>query len=139
MNAKEYLSQAIWLDQTINNKLEQLDSLKSLSMKVTASLSQEKVSGGNIAKSSMENAVVKILDLENEINADIDRLVDLKREILEAIHQVSNMNYQLLLEMRYVSGKSWDEVAMAMGYDPRTVFRMHGKALKKVEENEKCQ
>jgi hypothetical protein len=29
---------------------------------------------------------------------------------------------QLLLEMRYVGGKTWEEVACAIGYNDRTVF-----------------
>lgn len=133
MIAKEYLSQAICLDKMIDNKLEQLDSLKSLSMKVTSTLTHDKVSGGNHVKSSMENAIVKVMDLEDEINDTIDMLVDLKREIIETIHQVNDLNYQLLLEMRYISGKSWEDVALALNYNSRSVFKVHGKALKEIE------
>jgi hypothetical protein len=46
MKAKEYLSQALWLNQRIDNKLEQLERLKAMAMRVTANLTQEKVSGG---------------------------------------------------------------------------------------------
>ncbi len=134
MNAKEYLSQAIWLDQIINNKLEQLESLKTLATKVNTNFNQERVSGGNNERSPMENAIVKIIDLEGEINRDIDRLVELKKEILETINQVSDISCQLILEMRYVAGKGWEEVADAMGYDRRTIFRIHGKALKEIEK-----
>ncbi|MFZ3578820.1 DUF1492 domain-containing protein [Virgibacillus sp. DJP39] len=134
MNAKEYLSQGIWLDKMIDNKLEQLDSLKSLSMKVTATLSEVKVSGGNHEKSTMESAIVKVVDLGNEINDDIDRLVDLKKELIEIINQVANLNYQLLLEMRYISGKSWEDVAVSLNYNSRSVFKVHGRALKEIEK-----
>jgi hypothetical protein len=48
MNAKEYLSQALWIDQRIDSKIEQLEILRSLATKVTANLKEEKVSGGNI-------------------------------------------------------------------------------------------
>lgn len=133
MNAKEYLSQAIWLDKMISNKLEQLDSLKSLSMKATSTLTHDKVSGGNHVKSSMENAIVKVMALADEINKTIDMLVDLKSKIIETIRQVSDLNYQLLLEMRYISGKSWEDVALALNYNSRSVFKVHGKALKEIE------
>lgn len=46
MKAKEYLSQALWLNQRIDNKLEQLERLKAMAMRVTANLTQEKVSSG---------------------------------------------------------------------------------------------
>lgn len=139
MNAKEYLSQATWLDQMIDSKLEQLEALKSLSMKVTSSFTKEKISGGNIEKSKMESTIVKVIDLENEINDDIDRLVDLKKDIQDTINKIDDINQQLLLELRYLSGKGWDEIASSMGYDPRTVYRIHGKALKEFEKMKLCQ
>lgn len=139
MNAKEYLSQAIWLDQMIDSKLEQLATLKSLAMKVTSSLTKEKICGGNIEKSKMESTIVKVIDLENEINADINRLVDFKKDIQDNINKMDDINQQLLLELRYLSGKGWDEIASSMGYDPRTVYRIHGKALKEFERMKLCQ
>ena len=139
MNAKEYLSQAVWLDRMIDSKLEQLEMLKSLAMKVTSSFTKEKISGGNIEKSKMESTMVKVIDLEHEINADIDRLVDLKKDIQDTINKMNDINQQLLLELRYLSGKGWDEIAASMGYDPRTVYRIHGKALKEFERMIMCQ
>ncbi|NCC79102.1 MAG: DUF1492 domain-containing protein [Clostridia bacterium] len=139
MNAKEYLSQAVWLDRMIDSKLEQLEMLKSLAMKVTSSFTKEKISGGNIEKSKMERTMVKVIDLEHEINADIDRLVNLKKDIQDTINKMDDINQQLLLELRYLSGKGWDEIAASMGYDPRTVYRIHGKALKEFERMKMCQ
>ena len=45
MNAKEYLSQARWLDMRINSKLAQVDSLHSLATKATSTLSDVPPSG----------------------------------------------------------------------------------------------
>jgi DNA-directed RNA polymerase specialized sigma subunit len=133
MNAKEYLSQALWLDQMILSKLEQLETLKSLSMKVTSSFAEEKVSGGNVEKSKMESTIVKVIDLEGEINADFVRLIELKKEIQDTINRMEDINYQLLLEMRYLNGKNWEEIAQELKYNNRTVFKVHGKALKQFE------
>lgn len=139
MNAKEYLSQAIWLNQMIDSRLEQLAIQKGLAMKVTSSFTKEKIYGGNMEMSRMENTIIKVIDLENEINADIDRLVDIKKDIQNTINMMEDMNQQLLLEMRYLCGKGWDEIAVSMSYDPRTVFRIHGKALKEFEKMKTCQ
>ena len=104
MSAKEYLSQALWLDQRINNKLEQLEMLRALAMKVTANLTEEKVSGGNNIKNHMENTIAKIVDLEREINEDIDQLVDIKADIIATINQADDPINQIL-EMRYINGR----------------------------------
>ncbi len=134
MTAKEYLSQFLRLDRTIHNKLEQLEAWKSLSMKVTAHVRQDSVSGGATRTSPMADAIVRMVDLETEINADIDRLVDLRQDILQAIRQLPCGNAQLVLEMRYITGKSWEEIAAVLGYDRSWVFRVHGRSLKEIEE-----
>ena len=133
MNAKEYLSQALWLDQMIESKLEQLETLRGLSMKVTSSFREDKVTGGNNEKSVMESTIVKVIELEEEINADFNRLIDLKKDIQNTIKKMEDINYQLLLEMRYINGKNWEDIAQQLNYNNRTVFKVHGKALKQFE------
>lgn len=128
MNAKAYLSQAFRLDQQINSKLEQVSALRQLATKATASIHAERVSG-TTHRSPMENAVIKLIDLEYEINSDIDRLVDLKRELNALILSIDNHAYRIVLELRYLSDNTWEEVANVMGYDLRWVYRLHGKAL----------
>ena len=44
MTAKEFLGQAYRLDQRINSKLQQIDSLRGLTQKVTQSYDNEVVS-----------------------------------------------------------------------------------------------
>lgn len=132
MDAKQYLSQAYYLDKRINSKIEQVASLRELATKATASVHAERVSGTR-QRSPMENAVLKLIDLENEINDDIDRLVDLKRELSAFIAEIDNHAYRIVLELRYLNGNTWEEVADVMGYDLRWIYRLHGKALKEAE------
>ena len=110
MNAKEYLSQAFRLDQKINSKLEQVSKLRNLSMKASGLRLAERISGTK-EHSLMESALVKMIDLEYEINADIDRLVDLKREMATLIERVNDPSQRLLLEMRYLCGNTWEDIA----------------------------
>ena len=118
MTVKEYLSQAYRIDQRINSKLEQVASLRALATKATSTLSDTPPSGSRNVQ-SMENVIVKIIDLENEINEDIDTLVDLKREIVGVIKRIDNPEYQTLLELRYLCFYSWEKVAVEMEYDLR--------------------
>ena len=128
MTAKEYLSQAYRIDQRINAKLEQLENLRALSRKTTVSYGSEPVSHTRNV-TSMEDTIVHLIDLENEINADIDRLVDLKREIYDVLRHVQDPELQLLLELRYLCFKNWSEISVALDLDDRYVFKIHGRAL----------
>jgi seryl-tRNA synthetase len=132
MTTKDYLSQAYRIDQRINSKLEQVQSLRELATKATATLNDSPVSGSRNVH-SMSDIIDKMIDLENEINDDIDQLVDLKREIMTVIKRVENPEHQTLLELRYLCFKSWEHIAVAMNYNSRHVFKMHDAALQKVD------
>ena len=133
MTAKEYLKRAWNVDQRINSKLHQLDSLKDMATKATSTLGTEPVSGTrNVQR--MADTIDNIVALENEINDDIDRLVDLKRTVIKTISKVQDTNCLTLLELRYLSFKSWDDIAAEMNYTSRWVHIMHSKALAAVEK-----
>ncbi|GHU58892.1 hypothetical protein FACS1894133_4530 [Clostridia bacterium] len=131
MTAKEYLSQAFLLDKSTNCKLEQVRSLHELATKATSTLSDVPPSGTrNVHR--MEDVIVKILDLESEINDDINALVDLKCEIVKAIKRVDSAEYRTLLELRYLCFKSWSDIAVEMNYSQDHIFTVHRKALSKI-------
>ena len=128
MSTKDYLSQAYRIDQRINSKLEQVMSLRALLGKATGTLTgAPKAATPN--PHSMEDTICKMVDMENEINADIDTLVDLKTEIMTCIKQIGNPEYQTLLELRYLCFKRWEDVAAELGYDLRYVYKLHDQAL----------
>lgn len=132
MTAKEYLEQAYYIDQRINAKLAQVESLRALTMKVTTTLNDTPPDPGRNPQ-SMETALCKLVDLEREINADIDALVDLKRECVALVKQIPNLEYQTLLEMRYLHFKTWGWIAKELGYSIRSVYRLHEAALKNLD------
>ena len=129
MTAKEYLGQAYRLDQRINSKLEQVLSLRDLTTKATATMS-DMPGGGSRNVYRMQDIIGKIIDLENEINADIDQLVDLKREMVTAIKSVTDPECQTLLELRFLCFKTWEQIAVEMGYSIQHIYRLRDKALK---------
>ena len=132
MTVKEYLSQAKFLDQRINSKIQQVAALNDLATKATSTLTGMP-RNPNHATSSMEDVIAKIIDLQSEINNDIDTLVDLKRSLSKTIKAVDSPEYQTVLEKRYLCFQSWEQIAVEMGYDLRWLYRIHGKALEEVK------
>ena len=128
MTAKEFLGQAYRLDQRINSKLQQIDSLRGLTQKVTQSYDNEVVSRTRNV-SSLEDAIIRLMEAEEELNRQIDQLVDTKIEIGKLIEKVHNESYRLLLEKRYLCFLSWDQIAAEMHYSRRWVLNKHERAL----------
>lgn len=133
MNVKEYLEQAKYLDMRINSKIEQLSTLNDLATKCTVTLS-DMPRNPNKGTLNMEDTIVKIIDLQEEINRDIDQLVDLKREIMVVIKKISNVEYQTILENRYLSFMSWEQIAVEMKYSIQQIYRLRDRAHKVVEK-----
>lgn len=138
MTKKEYLSQAYRLDQRINSKLAQVTALNDLATKCTSTLS-DMPRNPNRATSTMADSVEKIIDLQAEINNDIDRLVDLKRDLVRTIKAVENTEYQTILELRYLCFKTWEQIAVDMGYNVRHVYRIHDEAVSQIPVGESWQ
>lgn len=79
----------------------------------------------------MEDVIVKIVGLEDEINADIDELVTTKQNIVRIIKKVATQDYQTILEQRYLCFYSWEQIAVNMSFSIQHVFRLHNLALKR--------
>ena len=131
MTAKEYLSQAYRLDDRINGKIQQVDSLNLLATKCTSTISGMPKNPSSPV-SRMEDVIVKIISLQEEINQDIDELVDSKAEMVQVIKAVDNTEFQTILEKRYLCFMSWEQIAVDLGYNVRHLYRLHEEALEKV-------
>lgn len=137
MTAKQYLEQAYRIDLRINSKLEQVASLNELAQKATTVFGGVPT-GGTRNVHRLEDVIIKIVDMENEINADIDSLVGLKKEIAGVIRSVENIEYRTLLEQRYLCFKRWEEIARQMGCSTRQILRLHDNALGKIKIPSTC-
>ena len=123
---KEYLLGYQRLNQRINRLLLEQQQWRELATRVSPNLSGMPRGGKG---GGTQGAISKIVDLETEINAEIDKLVEKRKEIEGIIRAVEDNILRTLLEYRYINGKKWEEIALMMGYDYRYILKIHGKAL----------
>lgn len=131
MTPKEFLQQIRSADRLIDSKLKQLECLRDETTRTSSMISDMPRSDSpNLQR--MESTIVKLLDLEAEINADIDQLVDMKRVARDAINALSNADQRLVLELRYLCYKTWPWIADELGFSISNVYRLHDNALKNI-------
>ena len=131
MEAKAYLSRAYRIDREINAKLEQIMALRELASKATATISDmPRASSPNVCR--IQDIISKIIDFEQDINQEIDRLIDIKREVSGVIGEVNSSDYRTLLELRYLCFRSWERIAVEMQYSIQHTYRIHEQALNAV-------
>ena len=126
-----YLSRYRQVDARITRLLEEQRVWREKAMRITPVLSP--VPGGGGSGSPIERPIEKVIAMEGDINAAIDALIDLRREIQGAIEKVPDENLQLLLTYRYIDGLTWERIAEKMDYSRQWIFSLHGKALQKIE------
>ena len=132
MTPKEYLQQIRTMDILINRKREEVKNLRSL-----VDLNAVDYSGDRVQKTSnhdrMADVICKIVDLENEIAGDIEKLLGIKRDVMKTIDEVGEPELIDLLYRRYVRFEKWEKIAYKMNYSLRGIHKLHGKALNSIE------
>ncbi len=128
MTAKEYLRSIKYLDKAINAKQAELDRLRHDAESIRGiAYDKDKVQTSNSSDSM--KIVDKIIELNNVINAEIDRLVDLKAEAHDKIEKVCNRKFISLLTDIYINGYTFEQVAEKSDKTYMTICRWHGQAL----------
>lgn len=128
MESTKYLREIKKLDKIISSELDEVDSLYAMITRITPVLKDDVVTGsGNTDK--IGNAISKIVDLREEINRDIDKLVDKKREASALLKKLDNPLHYEVLHKRYVLFESFEQISLEMGYTYRNICYIHGRAL----------
>ena len=128
MTSKQYLSQAFHIDQRINSKMEQIATLRTMLTKTGVTMS-DMPGNPNKDRSRVEDTLVKIVSMEDSINNDLNKLIDLRNEIMQVIKDVDDLQCQMVLELRYLCFHTWEDIAIDLNCSVRNIHLLHGRAL----------
>lgn len=126
--AKDYFAQIRKTDRLIQRLTDTVNTLRSSLTSQNYELKPDKVQTSG-AKDTLGETVVKIVALEDDINARIDELVDLKGDALNRIGKIPDLDQQNVLIARYINGEQWKKIAVEVHFSMRQVHRIHGSAL----------
>lgn len=133
IDALEYMKQISRIDARIETKQAECQRLFDIATSVTP-IMQECVVSNSGGNGKVESTAVKIADLRNEINMDIDTLIDKRREINGLIEQLQSEKQYKVLYKRYFEGKTFEKISDEIGCSVRNAHRLHSKAIKNVEK-----
>lgn len=131
---KQKLRSAYALQKLLEAEYMQLQNMRDNANKITPtySLAPGGVSGGQ----RIENAVIKIADLENSIREDVEKLVAAIAEVWQLIACIEAPLLRAVMYKRYLCYQKWEQIAADLGYGLRGILKLHGKALNVILE--KC-
>ena len=129
VSAKEYLQEIRRFKYCIENKMRQREHLlESISFLEGVSYDRDKVQTS--PKDALSENVMRVLDLDREIEEAIHKYNEEMNRRINQINSMSKPEYVALLFMRYVDMKKFEEIAIEMKYDYWYTCRLHGDALR---------
>ena len=128
---KNELKNILHLDTLINSNLKQLEELRSFKSVLPSLEVGDKVQSNKISDTTFDY-VANIVNLENIINNDIDKLVELK---LKAKREFKKLDivYRTVMELRYLECKDWEEISSEMAYSTQHIYKLHGEELERIK------
>ena len=121
---KQQLKKIKWLDKVVKSKTDQLENLRSIVFNVSGNSGDEKVQTSK-RRDKIGDIMPKIMDLEKELNNHIKEFIDLKSKITKKIDELPDIEYRLVLMLRYLDFKTWEEIAELMNYSIRWIYKLH--------------
>ena len=133
---KEKLRQYGWLMKNVALLEDQLAELETKATSTTINIKQDMISGG-CSEDKMSGQVAQIVDLKNQINQKLEKAYAIRQKIEEAI-EVLDEREKLLVRLKYIQCKTWEEVAVEMGYTWQHTHKIHAKCLDDLKEVIEC-
>lgn len=133
---KKWLSRAKKADEEINALISEQARALTNATSTTAYSGSEKVQTSNVNTS--ESKFVSYAAYSELIDERIDRLYEIKKEILERVNKLDDATLRAILIFRYLNFERWETIAGIMNYSYKQVCRLHSKALALIKDVPKC-
>lgn len=131
---KSQLKNYINLRKEVNQIEERLKEYEikrgSVKSQIITGLPSAHGSGQNLS----EMAVLSFVDLEREYIQKLTKLNTEIKQIEKAITALDDSAERQLMRVRYIDGKTWEEVYASIGYSRSQTHRIHTRALKKLQK-----
>lgn len=130
---KAFLLQCNKAERSIRTKVRRIDHLQQISVQITTTI--KAVSAYTGPGDKVGDCASEIVDLMDEIAQEVASLAGLQRRVADAIEElISSTKQRDLLEAKYLSGMTWEEIAWSNHYAYRWVMRLHKQALAAMKE-----
>ena len=125
----EYLSRY----KKLGYRIKQLEDERDMWLSRVCKLSQHisdmpKAKGG-----SNSNQMDHYMEITETISQEIRDIHKTRKEIAGIINSIQDDTLKNVMRFRYLSGMTFEQIAVAMDYSWRQVCRKHGEALEKIK------
>jgi hypothetical protein len=131
LTAKEYLRQYKLMTARIRDREHDLAELRE--ERESISINLDGMPHGTSLSDKTARLAAQLADAEEEIIELRSEAWSIRMEIVRTLNRIQTPEYNTLLYLRYIEGKTWEQIAVEMHYTFRHTTRLHGDALREVD------
>ncbi len=124
---KEFLNRYRALRKRVRHFEEEIETVRS--QYTGRAIQYSDMPKAHNTEHDLSDYAARVDDMLREIEALRWECINAYHFISSAIEDMTDDREKDLLRLRYLMCKSWEEVAVDMGYNIRWVYRIHGNAL----------
>lgn len=109
------------------------DEVRELQQIIIPALKMDGMPHVTGSKSDLSDYLEKIEHLVENLRKRIEKRMQVRKEIIQTIELLDDETEKLILKCRYIHFNTWEETAEKSFVSLRTVYRIHGQALKHLE------
>ena len=117
----------------IDKEIEALQRMVQKTRDSVESITQ-KYDGDGAQTTKNPHKFDRLVELEALVDEKIQEQLALKAETLDTISKLKDRRQRLILTEYYLEMKTWEQVAVDIGYTYQHTMRIHGYALKAISE-----
>lgn len=130
MNVEKWLSKIKKLDQLIDAKLAERTRLRAIATDISPKpMDGMPFENTGMPPQKMENAIIKLIELEREIDRIIMEYMDYKQYVISVLEQLPDKEYGVL-HRYYIRYMTLEQIAESMGYSRQQIWRIKKNGLK---------
>ena len=87
------------------------------------------------ARSMVENAAIRLADLDSSMQEEISQYMALVEQARQIIKEIPQERFREVLTLRYLCGHTWKTISDEMDYSgEKSVYKVHGWALQAAQK-----
>ena len=132
MTAKEFLRSLRKMALEIDALQAEIVLMRQEAEGIKAMTLSDMPKGGQMKDAA--DIIAEVADLQRSRYALTLERMEKREQAMLAITKMEDGEQRAVLIMRYILGKSWDDIAEEMHYSMRGIFKLHGQALQEFEQ-----
>lgn len=136
MTAEDFLLQIKKIDTVIDNKLIEITQWKDRATSTTTILTPDKVQSSG-SQQKMADSVERWIDLEREINADIDELIQVKKKVIVILEMLTDAEQYDVLHKLFVQHKTYPSMQVLAAAVDKSVTWVNARKTKGLDNIDK--